>query len=126
MPSGILETDTTVDDSATVPSQTAPLTNSAASRQKAEFSKAGPFENAKLSWNRIDWTVLGWMLLVHAGCLAAPFYFSWPALAVAVGLHWLTCSIGVCLGYHRNLSHASFRLPAPVRFFTTLCGVLSG
>lgn len=126
MPSGILETDTTVDDSATAPSQTAPLTNSAASRQKAEFGKAGPFENAKLSWNRIDWTVLGWMLLVHAGCLAAPFYFSWPALAVAVGLHWLTCSIGVCLGYHRNLSHASFRLPAPVRFFTTLCGVLSG
>ncbi|MFT5323858.1 MAG: fatty-acid desaturase [Planctomycetaceae bacterium] len=121
MPNGILETDTWTDDSLTKRSQ-----DSDSSKQKKEFGKAGPFENARLTWGRMDWTVLGWMLLVHAGCLAAPFCFSWPALAVAVGLHWLTCSIGVCLGYHRNLSHASFRLPAPVRFFTTLCGILSG
>jgi sn-2 palmitoyl-lipid 9-desaturase len=96
------------------------------SQQIKASAEVGPFENAKLTWGRIDWTVLVWMLLMHAGCLAAPFYFSLPALAVAVGLHWLTCSIGVCLGYHRYLSHASFRTSAPVRFVITLCGVLSG
>jgi stearoyl-CoA desaturase (delta-9 desaturase) len=63
---------------------------------------------------------------MHVGCLAAPFFFTWQALAVAVVLHWSTCSIGICLGYHRFLSHRSLKLVAPVRFFVTLCGVLSG
>ncbi|NQV23947.1 MAG: fatty acid desaturase [Rhodopirellula sp.] len=121
MPNAILETDARTNET----SANHPQDNDSDFQQK-EIGKAGPFDKAHLTWSRIDWPVLGWMLLVHAGCLAAPFYFSWTALAVAVGLHWLTCSIGVCLGYHRNLSHASFRLPAPVRFCTTLCGVLSG
>ena len=32
------------------------------------------------------------------------------AVAVTVVLHWLTCSIGICLGYHRFLSHCSLKL----------------
>lgn len=121
MPDAVLETPPPVDNTSTHGSP-----DSDSYQHKKEPAKAGPFENARLTWGKIDWTVLGWMLLMHAGCLAAPFYFSWPALAVAVGLHWLTCSIGVCLGYHRYLSHASFRMPALVRFVITLCGVLSG
>jgi fatty-acid desaturase len=84
------------------------------------------FKRSPLTLKNVDWVVLVWMVAMHVGCLAAPFFFDWRAVAVAVGLHWLTCSIGVCLGYHRCLSHGSFKLVAPVRFLTTLCGVLSG
>ena len=84
------------------------------------------FGRKKLSLSNIDWVVLGWMAVMHVGCVAAPFFFTWTALGVTVFLHWLTCSIGVCLGYHRLLSHGSLKLVAPVRFIVTLCGVISG
>jgi sn-2 palmitoyl-lipid 9-desaturase len=75
---------------------------------------------------RVDWVVLGWMVTMHVGALAAPFFFSWPAVGAFFLLHWLTGSIGICLGFHRFLSHKSMKLAWPARFFTMLCGVLSG
>ncbi len=84
------------------------------------------FSPSKLRWNNIDWITLGWMTVMHIGCLAAPFYFTWQALGVAVLLQWLTGSIGVCLGYHRFLSHKSLKLVAPARFLTMVAGSLSG
>ena len=29
----------------------------------------------------IDWVTSGWLVLLHVGALAAPFYFSWSGLA---------------------------------------------
>ena len=84
------------------------------------------FSPDRLSWKWMSWGVLAWMVGMHVGALAAPFYFTWQALAVCVVLHWLTCSIGICLGYHRYLSHRSMKLRKPAEFFTMLCGVLSG
>ncbi|TXT30679.1 MAG: stearoyl-CoA desaturase (delta-9 desaturase) [Planctomycetota bacterium] len=84
------------------------------------------FHRDQLRWNHLDRVTLVWMLAMHAGAIAAPFFFEWRSLIIAVVLHWLTCSVGVCLAYHRCLSHGSFRLAPPVRFFVTLCGVLSG
>jgi stearoyl-CoA desaturase (delta-9 desaturase) len=66
------------------------------------------------------------MVGMHAGALAAPFFFTWSALGVTVFLHWLTCSIGICLCYHRCLSHKSLKLKQPSRFFALLAGVISG
>lgn len=80
----------------------------------------------RLTWDRVDWVVLAWIAAVHAGCLAAPFFFTWQALGAAVLLHWLTASLGICLGYHRYLSHRSMKLKSPAEFFTMLCAVLSG
>lgn len=81
------------------------------------------FDPARLRLAEIDWTVLIFIALLHVGALAAPFYFTWPALAVGVVLYWLTGSIGICLGYHRCLSHRGLTLAAPARFISTLCGV---
>lgn len=86
----------------------------------------GPWLPDKLRWNNIDWVVFGWMVIMHAGALAAPFFFNWQSLAVAFVLHWFTASIGICLGYHRFLSHKSLKLVAPARFVTLLAGSLSG
>lgn len=74
----------------------------------------------------IDWVVLGWMVIMHAGCLAAPFFFTWPAFGAFLLLHWLTGSIGITMSYHRFLSHRSMKLRSPARFFGLLCGVLAG
>ncbi len=84
------------------------------------------FLPSRLNAKNIDWASLIWITAMHVGAIAAPFYFTWTAFGVAVFLHWMTLSIGICLGYHRFLSHKSMRLRAPVEFFTTLCGVLSG
>ncbi|MGE0374198.1 MAG: acyl-CoA desaturase [Planctomycetaceae bacterium] len=94
------------------------------SQERAEI--LARFDRANLTFGNIDWIVLGWMVLMHAGALAAPFFFSWNVLGIAIVLHWFTCSIGICLGYHRFLAHRSLKLVTPVRVFVNLCGVLSG
>lgn len=65
------------------------------------------------------------MAFVHAGACLAPFYFTWPAFFTFLFLYWLTCSLGICLGYHRLLTHRSFRLSKPLEYFFTLCGCLA-
>jgi stearoyl-CoA desaturase (delta-9 desaturase) len=58
----------------------------------------------------IAWPALLWVLALHAGALLAfvPAYFSWPALLACVVLHWFTGGIGICMTYHRLLTHRSF------------------
>lgn len=84
------------------------------------------FGPGRLSWRNVDWTVFAWMVAMHVGALAAPFFFTWQALGVAVLLHWFTCSIGICLCYHRSLSHRSLKLRWPARFVGLLAASLSG
>ncbi|MCA9083695.1 MAG: fatty acid desaturase [Planctomycetaceae bacterium] len=86
------------------------------------------FSRNQLRLDNIDWVVTGFLIAVHVGSLAAflPQFFTWQGIAICVGLHWLTCSIGVCLGYHRFLAHKSMKLRAPAEFFVLLAGCLSG
>jgi fatty-acid desaturase len=84
------------------------------------------FAPSNLTWKQVDWIVVLWIGAMHVGALAAPFFFTWPALAVCIGLHWMTGSLGICMSYHRFLSHKSMKLRAPARFFGLLCGALSG
>jgi len=68
----------------------------------------------------IKWGTIAFIVVVHGLALLAPWFFSWSALAIAIGLHWLFGSIGICLGYHRLLSHRSFQVPKWLeRIFTT-------
>lgn len=70
--------------------------------------------------------VVIWLTLIHVLALAGPFFFTWQGLVLAIGLHWLTGSLGVCLGYHRLLTHMGFQTYRPVRWFFALLGGLSG
>jgi stearoyl-CoA desaturase (delta-9 desaturase) len=103
---------------------TASAKRSQSAQDKAEILAA--LDPDQLRWGNIDWVVLTWMVAVHAGALAAPFFFSWTGLAVCIVLHWVTCSIGICLGYHRYLAHKSLKLKPPAEFFTLFCGAISG
>jgi stearoyl-CoA desaturase (delta-9 desaturase) len=76
-------------------------------------------------WTNVDYLVVAWMGIMHLACLAAPFYFTWSALAVCLIFYWLTGTVGVTLGYHRYLAHRSFKLSRPAEFVVFLFGVLS-
>lgn len=58
----------------------------------------------------IAWGPAIGMVVFHLGALLAfvPAYFRWDALLLAVVLHWVTGGIGICLTYHRLLTHRSF------------------
>jgi sn-2 palmitoyl-lipid 9-desaturase len=84
------------------------------------------FNPNQLNWKNVDWVVVGWMAAMHVGCLAAPFFFTWSAFGLAAVIYWLTSSVGVCLGYHRYLTHRSFKLSKPAEFGVMLCSVGSG
>lgn len=63
--------------------------------------------------------------LFHAGAIGALWFFSWPALAVSIGLYVIT-ALGIAVGYHRLLTHESFKTFAPVRWLLAFAGSLAG
>jgi sn-2 palmitoyl-lipid 9-desaturase len=70
------------------------------------------------------WSVV-FFAAVHGVVLLAPWFFSWSALGITLFLHWLFGSIGVCLGYHRLLSHRSFKVPHWLEYAIAFIGALS-
>ncbi|WP_374189042.1 acyl-CoA desaturase [Scytonema millei] len=73
----------------------------------------------------LNWTSITFFAAVHAIALLAPWFFSWSALGVAVFLHWLFGSIGICLGYHRLLTHRSLQVPKGLEYAIALIGSLA-
>jgi stearoyl-CoA desaturase (delta-9 desaturase) len=72
------------------------------------------------------WPTIMWLVGLHILSLAAPFTFTWQAALVTVFLYWLAGSIGICLGYHRLLTHSGFKTYAPVRWAVATIGCLAG
>ena len=73
----------------------------------------------------LNWTSITFFAAVHAIALLAPWFFSWSALGVAIFLHWLFGSIGICLGYHRLLTHRSLQVPKGLEYAIALIGSLA-
>lgn len=70
----------------------------------------------------LDWLAVAFFSSVHLLALLAPWFFSWSALGVMLFLHWFLGSIGICLGYHRLLSHRSFQVPQWLEYGIALIG----
>jgi fatty-acid desaturase len=85
-----------------------------------------PRRDGRSAWTQIDWPVAIWISGVHLAALAAPFFFTWSGLAICLVLYWVTGSLGVCLGYHRLLTHGSFTTTPAVRFLFGFLGGISG
>jgi fatty-acid desaturase len=62
------------------------------------------------STKHLAWPTVIWLGFLHLGALLAlnPAWFSWKALAVCVFMHWLVGGVGICMTYHRLLTHRSF------------------
>ena len=81
-----------------------------------------------LSWNgkRFDWVNVG---VVRGRSTPARSSRPGPspgrASALALVLWWLSGSIGICLTYHRLLTHRGFRVPKALEYLGTLAGMLA-
>lgn len=74
---------------------------------------------------RLNWPSVIFFVAVHALALLAFWTFSWSALAMLLFLHWLFGSIGICLGYHRLLSHRSLQVPKWLEYIIAFIGALA-
>lgn len=72
-----------------------------------------------------NWTYVIFFGAFHGLALLAPWFFSWRALFVAISLHWLFGSIGICLGYHRLLTHRSFQVPKWLEYTIAVIGAMA-
>jgi fatty-acid desaturase len=71
------------------------------------------------------WGVLIWIGALHVGAALAlfPAYFSWSGVALMFLLHWVTGGLGICMTYHRLLTHRSFVCrPKAFEYFLTILG----
>lgn len=73
----------------------------------------------------LSWISIGFFATFHVLAVLAVGCFSWSALGVALFLHWLFGSIGICLGYHRLLSHRSFQVPKLLEYAIAIIGALA-
>lgn len=74
---------------------------------------------------RLCLPVVFWLVLLHVGALTAPWFFTWGAFACFVVLSVVT-GMAVTLGYHRLLTHGSFKTTPRVRWVITLLATLAG
>lgn len=70
--------------------------------------------------DRINWRDLGIIITLHLLLIPALFMFSWTNLAVMLVGNWVVGSLGVGLGYHRLLTHRSFKAPKWLEYTLTI------
>jgi stearoyl-CoA desaturase (delta-9 desaturase) len=75
--------------------------------------------------DKINGSTTFFLVAIHLAAVAAMFWFSWSALAVAVLMWWVAGSLGIGMGYHRLLTHRGFKVPKPLEYFLAVCGSLA-
>jgi len=74
--------------------------------------------------DRFDPVRVVFLLIIHSGAVAALWYTTWPAVAVCFLLHAVIGGMGMCVGFHRLLTHRSFKCSRPLEYLLTLLGTL--
>lgn len=75
---------------------------------------------------RISFIALFYHLLLHCLALLAFWFHTWAGLILLVVFYLLFGMLGLTIGYHRFLSHNSFRTGTFLRRFLALLGALAG
>lgn len=73
----------------------------------------------------LSWVNVIFFSAFHVLALLAPWFFSWSAVGAAIAVHWLCGSIGICLAYHRLLTHRSFQVPKWLEYILATIGALA-
>jgi stearoyl-CoA desaturase (delta-9 desaturase) len=79
----------------------------------------------KPSRRNINWKNLSIVTSFHLLTIVALFYFSWQNLAAMLIGNWIVGSLGVGLGYHRLLTHRSFKAPKWLEYTLTVFGAMA-
>lgn len=93
--------------------------------QRGDFSQAGKKREEPPHLQK-ETVVIVWFIVIHLSALILPFYYS-SLQAVLVGflLYIVTGCLGITLGYHRLLTHRSFKTPKWVERLLATFGVLA-
>jgi fatty-acid desaturase len=80
-----------------------------------------------LTWNghSFDWVNVAYFTGIHLMALLAFWTFSWTGVGLALLGWWVAGSLGICLTYHRLLTHRGFRVPKPLEYLGTVFGMLA-
>jgi len=99
----------------------APLVGSRVRNTSMAIASQHSFPAAKV---RLNWDKVLWWSVMHVGVVLAPFTFSWSGLVVC-GVLYLLGGLGITMGYHRLLTHRSFKTPRPIEYLLTFVGGLA-
>ncbi|MGQ0541821.1 MAG: acyl-CoA desaturase [Blastocatellia bacterium] len=80
------------------------------------------FERARQT---INWKNVVIITSFHLLSIPAFFTFSWQNLAALLIGNWIVGSLGVGLGWHRLLTHRSFKAPKWLEYILTILGTMS-
>lgn len=73
----------------------------------------------------VHWRNTIMIVTFHIATAFAIYYFSWKNLAAMLIGNWIVGSLGVGLGYHRLLTHRSFKAPKWLEYTLTVFGTLA-
>jgi stearoyl-CoA desaturase (delta-9 desaturase) len=68
---------------------------------------------------------MSFLIGVHLAALAAVWHTNWWAVGVCLLLHAVFGGLGICVGYHRLLTHRSFKCPQWIEYTLALLGSFS-
>jgi len=69
--------------------------------------------------------IVFYFIILHLGVVAVIWQTTWAAIGVALLLHLICGGFGICVGYHRLLTHRSFKCPQWLEYAFALAGSLS-
>jgi fatty-acid desaturase len=72
-----------------------------------------------------NWVTIIALVFLHAGAVAAPFFFTWKAFWVAVALHYFSVGWGISLGYHRLHTHRGYKCPLWFEYMLAVWGAMT-
>jgi len=75
----------------------------------------------------VNWSTTLFMVALHVLALMAflPQFFSWGGVLWMLGLYYITLCWGITTGFHRLVSHRSFKTPRWLERFLVTCGTLA-
>ncbi len=78
-------------------------------------------------WGRgLNWPPLVWLIFLHAGVLAAPFFFTFKGILLGFVLYAITGGFGISIAFHRYFTHRSFKTYKLIRWMLAIVGNLAG
>jgi fatty-acid desaturase len=77
------------------------------------------------SLTTLHWITGAVMAALHVVAAWALFHFTWQNFAAALALHFIAVGLGICIGYHRLLTHRGFKSSKTFEYLLVTCGTLA-
>ncbi len=74
---------------------------------------------------RVNRVTTSAFVIFHIGAVVALFFFSWKMLLLAIAMMTVANFPGIGMGFHRLLTHRSYKTPKIVEYVLTICGCLA-